>query len=942
MAMSAAHQQQPIEEKKAEDEKKESDASSDNLVFYVSGVMCYAGCVQGNINLDVEEVCEILLPIQKAPKKEKEKKQDDSKDDKGMLNYQMTPTASGIYAISITQAAYATYLSNKGVNSDTHSWDNFKKHFLSTILTQKNSHLRYSTAPPTAKWWDKPGVNALTALVATVLIAALLHFFPVLPIGYLVAFSLTVMAGTVARYFKQLWRERQLFSMPGMVVTGTLLSSAHILEHIAFPSFAYAMGLMAFAMPLSLLFIVNFVDWFAERLLRNTFAQWAQRQREAHVIKQGMQIKLQDGKEESIENIAKDTIIVIASGETVPITGTLESKDKCKIDDSYNDGELSKTIQLNNEIEQGAVNLSDGDIAIKTSETGQDSLQRALHRFYKSNRGDISLPTDENAQFKRLAKYLFAGLFMVAAATGGLLPVMAGASVIVALKAALSVLFSVCPCALGSGDALAKVFTSMALTKHEIYVRDTGVLSRLNSVGAALFDKTGTLTALAYEKFNLDEKQSDDDSQMLRYAIALQQNAPKEMQNAYYHCFIKQKQNNTSNLIVSNLQFDKEHFQGLSGKIEGQTIALGSKRYLENLYKDKGIVIPDNAHDSNSKIYMAVNEQYVGYFSFTQQATDSAIDLVEHYKNLKVPTIMITGDASENGAIEVAKKVGISNSECVDASNKNAQYTAGTRVIYNCNPSSKESIVSTLKKELLKLDDTKTVLMVGDGGNDTLALTAVRQQGGIGVAMHPSDASTLSADIILSGDIADLIKLKKIGEHLNQIRRQNLLGLITLAATNICLAVLQISNPVFSLGVMLYSVMLLAYNASRMQSIVQQTMDPQHTSWLDKFIANHFSGFWLPLGTSLFALGAAVVTHLTTGVSLTAALLNISFSQGIMVSLFSASMLSGFVGLGLVAGILLLKLAHNYFKQPSASDHDPSSVLTGSASNTQTSAFQAC
>ena len=160
--------------------------------------------------------------------------------------------------------------------------------------------------------------------------------------------------------------------------------------------------------------------------------------------------------------------------------------------------------------------------------------------------------------------------------------------------------------------------------------------------------------------------------------------------------------------------------------------------------------------------------------------------VIEELKELGIENvIMLTGD-SESGAKSSAKALGIT------------EYRS--QVL----PEDKSRIVEELK------DEGRTVIMVGDGINDSPALAAAD----VSVSMkHSSDIAREVADIsLLSDDLYDLVTLRKLSVGMLDKINKNYHNIVAVNGSLLVLGVLGVIPPstssmVHNLSTMLFGVM---------------------------------------------------------------------------------------------------------------------------------------
>ena len=126
--------------------------------------------------------------------------------------------------------------------------------------------------------------------------------------------------------------------------------------------------------------------------------------------------------------------------------------------------------------------------------------------------------------------------------------------------------------------------------------------------------------------------------------------------------------------------------------------------------------------DSNNTVYIfAINDEVIASFELEDEIKENAKELIDYLKDNNIEVVMLTGD-NENVAKKVSSILGISKF-----------YAKQT-------PQSKASFIKELRKE------EKIVVMVGDGVNDSVALS----NADVAVAMgNSADISLQVSDIVL-------------------------------------------------------------------------------------------------------------------------------------------------------------------------------------------------
>ena len=135
--------------------------------------------------------------------------------------------------------------------------------------------------------------------------------------------------------------------------------------------------------------------------------------------------------------------------------------------------------------------------------------------------------------------------------------------------------------------------------------------------------------------------------------------------------------------------------------------------------------------DSNKTVYLfAINKRVIATFELEDEIKENAKELVEFFQNKNIEVVMLTGD-NENVASRVAKELNIKK-----------YFSFQT-------PISKANYIKELKKE------NKVVVMVGDGVNDSVALS----NADVAIAMgNSADVSLAISDVVLLNSSLNSLK----------------------------------------------------------------------------------------------------------------------------------------------------------------------------------------
>lgn len=273
-----------------------------------------------------------------------------------------------------------------------------------------------------------------------------------------------------------------------------------------------------------------------------------------------------------------------------------------------------------------------------------------------------------------------------------------------------TVLIVACPCAL----LLSSTFTNgnilRILARNKFYLRNAIVIEDIAAADQIVFDKTGTLTTLDQQVRFIGKKLSLKEEKSIA-ALAKQSTHP------------------LSKAIVKSLQpengyvvhgFHELPGKGIEGFVNEELIVLGSSP-----------VIRQNEFAKATQVHVTIEGKYRGYFVFENHYRDSMGNLISKLRE-QFSLSVLSGDT--------------------DAEKENLEKIFGKRskLLFQQQPHQKLNYIYQLQEE------GKTVMMIGDGLNDSGAL----QQSNIGIAVtEDTNNFTPASDAILKA--SQLVMLPK-------------------------------------------------------------------------------------------------------------------------------------------------------------------------------------
>ena len=300
---------------------------------------------------------------------------------------------------------------------------------------------------------------------------------------------------------------------------------------------------------------------------------------------------------------------------------------------------------------------------------------------------------------------------------------------------AISVVVIACPCALALATPMASLVGISELAKKSLLFKEAKFIETIANATTVVFDKTGTLTKGELEVSFVEFFNKDEKSINLLYSLLDSSNHPVSIAVKRY---IKENFE-VSNVILEDVK--NIEAKGLSARYENIEILGGN----EALLKEFDVKINIHLNSKFTQYLFCIDKKIVANFELKDELKDDAKELIEYLKEQNIESIMLTGD-NNFVASSIAKELEISN------------YKA------NLTPKDKADFIKDLK------NSGKTVVMVGDGVNDSVALAS----SDVAIAMgNSADVSMMVSDVVMLNSKLKSLKdafiiSKKTYKHIKQ------------------------------------------------------------------------------------------------------------------------------------------------------------------------------
>ena len=485
-----------------------------------------------------------------------------------------------------------------------------------------------------------------------------------------------------------------------------------------------------------------------------------------------------------IEQLRVGDLFVVRPGEKIASDGIV-AEGSSAIDRSILTGEsVPVDVTPGSEVIGGALNTY-GRLVVRTTRIGEETALAQIARLVEQAQAG-------KAPVQRLVDRISA--VFVPVAIGVSLATLAawlaiGADAGEAFTAAVAVLVSACPCALGLATPAALTVGLGRGAQLGILIRGPEVLERTRGITAVLLDKTGTVTEGRMIVTDVVAAHGENERELLRLAGAAESASEHPIALA-----LVTRAREHSGTLPSVESFVSSAGLGVGALVDGHRVVVGQPRFLS----EEGLVPSD---DLGSKIaeFEAAGKTIVvigwdgaerGLVAVSDAAREGSSEAIQAFAELGLDAVLVSGD-NENATRWLARSVGIEH------------------VLAGVLPHEKAQAVSDLQRK------GEVVAMVGDGVNDAPALAqadlGIAVASGTDVAIETSDITLVTPDLRLAVDAVRLAR-----RTLRTIK-ENLFWAFVYNAAAIPIAAAGLLNPIIAAAAMSASSLLVVSNSLRLR-----------------------------------------------------------------------------------------------------------------------------
>ncbi len=455
-------------------------------------------------------------------------------------------------------------------------------------------------------------------------------------------------------------------------------------------------------------------------------------------------------------DINTDDEIIVNAGSMIPFDGVV-SCGEALVNQSTLTGEGVPVNRTAGATVYAGTVIEEGELTIRvTKNSGSTHYDKIVSMIEETERLKSGVESKAEHLADRLVPFTFLGTAAVWLLTRN-------------VTKALSVLMVDFSCALKLAMPVTVLSAIREANACGITVKGGKFLEKTASANTIVFDKTGTLTMAnptVHSVVSFCDKSPDE---LLRIAACLEEHFPHSIANAVVRA-AKEK-----NLVHDEMHTKVEYVvaHGVKSTIDGAEVLIGSYHFI---FEDMGAAVPLGTElrlldisKEYSRLYLSVDGWLAAVICIEDPPREEAPKVIAGLKELGFENIvMMTGD-SKHTAAAIAERVGVD------------------RYYAEVLPEEKAKFVQAEKAK------GNTVVMIGDGVNDSPALSAAD----VGVAISNGAAIAREiADITISeNDLSSIITLRKLSTAMMKRINFNYRSILSINSGLIVLGVGGFAQP---------------------------------------------------------------------------------------------------------------------------------------------------
>lgn len=571
-----------------------------------------------------------------------------------------------------------------------------------------------------------------------------------------------------------IWRSLKFFKKG----IGSLLNADINVDVLDAASIAAAMSQKQYNTASSIMFLLSISELLEDYTRKKTKSQ----------LKNSLEINIENvwlanNDEEILVPMSQIVVgdkITVHTGNMIPVDGVI-TKGEAMINQSTMTGEpLAVKKEIEDVVYAGTV-VEEGTVTIEVKALGSESRISKIVELIDNSE---ELKANIQGKAEKLADSIVPFSLLGAAATY---------LITRNVTKALAILLVDYSCAIKLSTPISVISAMREASNYKAMIKGGKYLEALSEADTIVFDKTGTLTVASPEVEKVIPFDDFERDYVLKTAACLEEHFPHSVARA----IVKKAEE-------EELQHKEEHAEveyvvahGIASHIGRRKVIVGSSHFV---FEDEGVKLLNRHKEIIEKegkgysiIYLAVGKKPAGFICIKDPVREEAAEAIKNLKNSGINNvIMITGDGEET-AEKVSRELGID------------KYYA--QVL----PEDKAGIIEKLK------EDGHTVIMVGDGVNDSPALATAN----VSIAMKDgSDIAKEVADITLMvSDLNRIVLLRNLSQNLMKKINKNYRNIVGINTSLLLLGLFGVIQPTTS--ALLHNVSTMIISAASMRPCLE-------------------------------------------------------------------------------------------------------------------------
>ncbi|MCR5565138.1 MAG: heavy metal translocating P-type ATPase, partial [Gammaproteobacteria bacterium] len=418
-----------------------------------------------------------------------------------------------------------------------------------------------------------------------------------------------------------------------------------------------------------------------------------------------------DGKEKEVdaETIKEGDTLIVKRGESFAVDGIVISGESY-VNESMLTGESIPVYkEKDSNVSSGTIN-ENAPLIIKATRVGSETTLNKIVEMVKES-------SSTKTKLTRIADKI-SGIFVPVVLTIALIVFtiwifISKYNISYSLERAIAVIVVSCPCALGLATPVAIMVGNGKSAKYGILFKNAEALEETGKVNIVVLDKTGTITEGVPEITDIIPYEITEE-ELIKVAASLERLSEHPLSKAITNKTLDYYETKDFNAIKG---------VGIKGLVNNKECISGNI----NIFNDTDLLTDDikNKGEGLSKegktpLFFIYDNKYIGLIALRDKIKEDSKEAIRLFNKYGLETIMLTGD-NKITSEAIGAEVGVK------------------KVISGVLPETKRDVIIELKKR-------GKVMMIGDGINDSIALTEADVSLAIG---RGSDIAIDSANVVL-------------------------------------------------------------------------------------------------------------------------------------------------------------------------------------------------